>query len=231
MINQVQFLVPILAAFVTVMWAFSKFFYKERRHTKERTGHLVLKCNMNKLGEKENMNVVNLSLTIKNNSDTKMYVLADYVNIYGITMNVAHISEEDYLKYSAGKIMNKKYAYLHRFVRLKEKILAFSGKIFNYDEYWWLERDEKLCIDRITYVPKSFDYIEMVATVYYSANKDWLDVKTFPTKNEMGLQHEVILNTPRFKGDKFDWHNKGHLALHFKYKNAEITNSALLVVK
>lgn len=224
-------LLPILAGLLAVVWTFSKFYYKEKKQQKERTSHLTVKCKMEKVGSKESFNVVKFSLNIINRSDTKMYVLADYVNIYGISTASRQISGEEYLEIANEKIAKKKYAYLHRFVKLKNKMLVFCGKVFDYDDYWWLERNEKLQVNRIVYIPESFDYAEMIVTVYYSMDKDWLNVRTALMKNEKGLCHEVVIDTTKYKGEKFDWHNKSHLKLHNKYRNAEIKDSSLLFIK
>jgi len=229
--QEINVLLPILATIIASVWGFSKFFYLEKKQENEKTSHLTTKCNIKKIGSKENFNVVELKVNIENKSDIKMFVHADYINVYGISMNSIQRSEEEYIKKSHEKILNKRYAFLHRFVNLKSKIIVFSGKIFDYDDYWWLDRKEKLEIKRIIYVPTIFDYAEMVVTIYYSINKDWLSVKTNVLENETGLCHEVIINNGKYKGQKFDWHNNNHLQLHNKYRNAEINNSSLLFIE
>jgi hypothetical protein len=231
MINEIKLFITLVAGIIAGGWAFYKFYYREKNIKKDKTGHLILKSDMEEIGNKESFKVVKFSLNIINKSKNKMYVLADYVNIYGISTVARQMTEKEYINMSMKKIEKKRYAFLHRFVKLKEKTVVFSGKIFDYDDYWWLERQEKLQIDRIVYIPDSFEYAEMIATVYYSINKDWLSVTTISLENEQGLCHEVLINTEKYKGEKFNWHNKDHLKLHDKYRNAEINNSSLLFIK
>lgn len=230
-LDKIKIILPILAGLVTAIWAFYKFYYLEKKEEKEKTSHLIVSSKLKKVGKKKSFNIIELNVDITNKSKTKMFVLSDYINIFGISMASEELTEEEFLKITKRSIENKKYASLHRFVKLNKKRVVYCGKIFDYDDYWWLEPKEKLNVNRFVYIPESFDYAKMIVNIYYSMNKEWLNVKTVANGDENGLTHEVKMNIKKFKGENFDWHNKQHLKLHNKFRNAEINNTSLLFIK
>lgn len=230
-LQTLKIIVPVIIGIVTTIWAFYKFYYTEAKEKKLRTSHLIVNSKLTMAGEKESFHIIELHTSIINKSKTKMYVLSDYINIFGITKTSNELSETEFLRIADKGIADKEYASLDRFVKLKEKKVVYSGKVFDYDDYWWLEPEEELVVNRFVYVPNKFDYAKMIVNVYYTNNKDWLDVETFTNSGEKGLSHKVIIKTPDFKGQEFDWHNKEHLELHNKFRNAEINNTSLLYIK
>jgi len=222
---------PLVAGLIAVIWGFYKFSYKDKLRKKHETSHLIIKSKMKKLGEKDDLSTIKISVDIINKSKTKMYILADYINVFGVKMKKIELDSEDYKNLTETSIQSGTFALIPRHVKIKKKIVAFCGKIFDYRDYWWLEPGEKLQTERMVFVPKSFDYVRLDSYVYYSTNKDWLTLDIQPSSDESGLNHIARLNHSKYKGEVFDWHNKKHKKKHKEYKNAEISNTALLFLE
>jgi len=226
---------PVVGAIIAGLWGVYTFIYQEQVKESEKTMHLVVEGKLKKVAEKNDLIGILVNIEVTNKSDLKVYVLADYYNIFGVTVESQIMSDEDYHEDVRDKLENNlSYFYLSREMKVKEHNLVFSGKILDSPHIWWLESEETITLEQIFFVNKKYDYLNMKVVLSYCGSENVLDGRVNLNSKNSALEHEIYFSDSieeEFAGKKFDWNKEKHKAKQREYRNADISHETRIPLK
>jgi len=225
----------VVGAIIAGLWGMYTFIYQEQVKESEKTLYLVVEGKLTKVAEKNDLIGILVNLEVTNKSDLKVYLLADYYNTFGITVEPQIMSDEDYHQFVRDKLLkNESYSYLSREMKEKEHNLVFSGKIVDSPDIWWLESEESIALEQIFFVNKKYDYLNMKVVLVYCRYENVLDGRVKLNSENSALEHEIYFSDSieeEFAGKKFDWNKEKHKAKQREYRNADISHETKIPLK
>lgn len=165
------------------VWGIYAFFYEKQYVPNHMPPSVVIASSLQKVGETGSLTAIQGTITLKNSSKTRVWILSSLYNAYGLHITPSERNEDEFAKFVQESLGKQDDYFPRHFDSSAEVVLA--SKLTS--ETQWLEPDEEWTEQFPLYVPRGkYDSIEL--DVVLSAAKD---ERLLGTKWHAGPTNEI----------------------------------------